>query len=69
MQRKDEWDWPFIIYAGRVWLRYTEQELWNMRPVTLFAMLKVHYFIENAKAGNKKEEENDLVYVDQIPGM
>jgi hypothetical protein len=54
MQAADEWDWPFLIYAGTVILRRTEAETWAMRPRTLHALLKVYGDIESKKWGGGK---------------
>lgn len=66
---KDDWDWPFILYAGRVWLNYTETEIFNMTPRKLFSQLEVHNDIQLIKNGKEPTRTKEtLGYIDQIPG-
>lgn len=69
---EDDWDWPFILYAGRVFLNYTEAEIWNLTPRQLLAQMEVHNFVEQRKAGenvSRRTVGNEPVgYIDQIPG-
>ena len=70
---KDDWDWPFILYAGRVWLHYTDEQVWNLTPRFLQSQLKVHNYLQEAKYGKVKQDtrSNNALqngYIDQIPG-
>lgn len=65
MPNQDGWDWPFILYAGTVWLNRTEYEVWNMTPRKLFALLTVHYDIERLK--NRSEKQKGLPWRTQNP--
>lgn len=67
---QDGWDWPFIIYVGTVWLRRSEEEVWNMTPKKLYALLKVHIDLESAKSGSTKKPSGQAkgTYIDNIPG-
>lgn len=63
----DGWDWPYVIYVGRVWLQYTERELWKLTPRQFKAQLDVHEAIQRAKNGLANDKA-PLGYIDQIPG-
>ena len=66
----DGWDWPYILYVGRVWLEYSEEEVWALTPRQFAAQLAVHKEImeqmhgTNSNAGKAKPTG----YIDQIPG-
>lgn len=67
--QKDGYDWPFIIYAGTVILRRTEDDVWNMTPRKLYALLKVHSELNdiNGKTGTAGQNTKDG-FIDSIPG-
>jgi len=70
---KDGWDWPFIIYAGTVLLRRSEDEVWNMTPRKLYALLNVYSDLEKAKWGSndnpsKPGQKPQQGYIDNLPG-
>lgn len=67
---KDGWDWPFIIYAGTVWLRRTEEEIWKMTPRKLQALLLVHYDIKRQENGkeSQRDKQETVGFIDTIPG-
>ena len=69
--KKDDWDWPFIIYVGTVWLNRTEEEVWKLTPRKLQALLNVHYEIKRQQFGGKGSNPiNNAVngFIDTIPG-
>ena len=66
---QDGWDWPYILYIGRVWLRYTDEQVWRLTPRQFDAQLKVHQKIQEAKYGTAKEDPaKPTGFIDQIPG-
>lgn len=68
---KDNWDWPFIVYAGTVLLRRSEDEVMRMTPRKFNALLKVHSFIEQQKAGARSKgnaQQQTVGFIDNIPG-
>lgn len=66
----DDWDWPYILYVGRVWLHYTDEEIMNMTPRKFKSQLDVHYDVQQRlHGGNPQRNSTDQVgYIDQIPG-
>lgn len=69
----DGWDWPYILYVGRVWLMYSEQEIWRLTPRQFQAQLKVHEHILKQKYGTGTTQTTGAQdaatgFVDQIPG-
>ena len=69
---QDGWDWPYILYVGRVWLGYTEKEIWALTPRQFSAQLAVHEDITKRMYGErpagKKTSVASTGYIDQIPG-
>ena len=69
---KDDWDWPFILYAGRVWLKYTDEQIWNLTPRFFQSQMRVHNYIQELKYGSSENVGNNKTvqdgYIDQIPG-
>ena len=69
---KDDWDWPFILYAGRVWLKYTDEQIWNLTPRFFQSQMRVHNYIQEVKYGSSDNNSNNKTvqdgYIDQIPG-
>jgi len=65
---KDGWDWPYIVYVGRVWLRYSTEELWKLTPRQFKSQLDVHATLKNAQSGGDAGQAADVGYIDQIPG-
>jgi hypothetical protein len=65
--KSDDWDWPYILYIGRVWLRYTEKEIWQLTPRQFKAQLEVHADIQRRLNGAKTQMEQ-TGYIDQLKG-
>ena len=68
---KDDWDWPFILYAGRVWLHYTDEQVMNLTPRFFQSQLKVHNYFLKAKYGSADDDTStgtEEGFRDQIPG-
>ena len=67
---KDDWDWPFILYVGRVWLHYTDEETMGMTPRKFKSQLDVHYDVQKRMHGGKSQgnSTDQVGYIDQIPG-
>jgi len=72
---RDGWDWPYIIYVGRVWLEYTDKETWTLTPRQFASQLAVHEDILKQMRGSGKGKDKpsvgkstDLGFIDQIPG-
>lgn len=64
---KDQWDWPYILYIGRVWLKYTDKEIWEMTPRKFKSQLDVHYDIQ-VRSGKFKDDTQKVGFIDQVPG-
>lgn len=66
----DGWDWPFIIYAGTVWLRRKEEDVWKMTPRKFKALLDVHNDLQRIQNGKKslRKVKEELTFIDLIPG-
>lgn len=66
---KDNWDWPFIMYAGTVWLKRTEEEVWKLTPRKLQALMRVHYDVMKKQNGvASKDTKQEYDFIDNIPG-
>ena len=70
---KDDWDWPFILYAGRVMLHYTDEQIWNLTPRFFQAQMRVHNYLQELKYGGKTNGNSRTAgvtngFIDQIPG-
>lgn len=71
---RDGWDWPYIIYVGRVWLEYTDKETWALTPRQFASQLSVHEdVLKQMHGGSGKGKPNvgkstQLGFIDQIPG-
>jgi len=73
---RDGWDWPYILYVGRVWLRYTEREVWSLTPRQFDTQIHVHedvtrqmYGTNNNKGSNGQSKPSPPIgYIDQIKG-
>lgn len=70
---QDGWDWPYILYVGRVWLGYTDKEIWALTPRQFSAQLAVHEDITNRMHGQspapaKQAKAAPTGFIDQIPG-
>lgn len=77
MPSNDSWDWPFILYAGMVWLNMPEENIWQVTPRKFFALLTVHYDVkrvENTSSKNRnlknwrsiKGNKPGTRYIDEI---
>jgi uncharacterized phage protein (TIGR02216 family) len=47
----DDWDWPWLYYAGTVLLHVPEERFWRMTPRTLISLLDIYREIQEAKYG------------------
>lgn len=56
-----------MLYVGRVWLKYTEEEFWMLTPRKFMSQINVRADLLKQKAGNKKSNAKDG-YIDQLPG-
>ena len=67
---QDGWDWPYIIYIGRVWLKYTDKETWALTPRQFASQLSVHEEITKTMYGKKPSSgaSSPVGFIDQIPG-
>lgn len=68
----DGWDWPYIIYVGRVWLCYTDKEIWSLTPRQLKAQISVHEDVTRQMYGGapngRASSRQPLGFIDQIKG-
>lgn len=65
----DEWDWPYILYIGRIWLRYTDNETWNLTPRQFKAQLNVHIDVQQKmNGGGDASTQAPTGYIDQLKG-
>ena len=68
----DGWDWPYIIYVGRVWLHYTEEEIWRLTPRQFKTQINVHENVTRQMYGGNSNNvpmaAQPLGYIDQIKG-
>lgn len=67
----DGWDWPYIVYVGRVWLCYTEEELWRLTPRQFATQISVHEDVTRQMHGmssNRSMSRQPLGFIDQIKG-
>lgn len=74
---RDGWDWPYLIYIGRVWLCYTDEEFWRLTPRQLKTQIDVHEDITrqmygsggSSGSGNGRQmSRQPLGFIDQIKG-
>lgn len=66
---QDGWDWPYILYVGRVWLGYSDKETWALTPRQFAAQLSVHEDVTKRMHGQKPAGKPAATgYIDQIPG-
>lgn len=66
---EDTWDWPYILYAGIVFLNYPEEQVWNLTPRKFKALLDVHYEVLSVMNGGKTTRtSSQMTHIDQIPG-
>lgn len=65
--KSDNWDWPYILYVGRVWLHYTDAETLSLTPRMFAAQLAVHKDIQERLHGLSSSAPQDS-FIDQIPG-
>lgn len=56
-QIDDGWDWPYIMYVGRVWLGYTSEEVWRLTPRQFKAQLDVHVRLNSRSEFNSEVTE------------
>lgn len=67
--KEDNWDWPFILYAGMVFLNYSEDEVWNLTPRKFKVLLDAHYEVVALLNGSTLKRKNEpFSYIDKIPG-
>lgn len=71
---QDGWDWPYIIYVGRVWLHYTDKEVWNLTPRQFDTQIRVHEDVTRQMYGSSTSSKGTakpaphIGYIDQIKG-
>ena len=68
---QDGWDWPYILYVGRVLLGYSDKETWALTPRQFAAQLSVHEDITSRMHGGKPANAKtspSVGFIDQIPG-
>jgi hypothetical protein len=69
---QDGWDWPYILYVGRKWLGYTDDQLWSLTPRQFDSQLKVHLDVTKKMHGGTGSSPlpnvGDAGFIDQIPG-
>ncbi len=54
-----------------MWLKYTDEELWNMTPVQYKSQLKIYMELNKAKSSGGSKNTNGLVvdgFIDQLSG-
>ena len=64
----DSWNWPYMLYAGTVWLKLTEEQFWDMLPIKFMALLKVHQDINSAPGKGTETQKTATAYIDQVQG-
>lgn len=66
----DGWDWPYILYVGRVWLCYSEADIWKLTPRQFVAQMHVHEDITSKMHGvsSGRKAAQPTGFIDQIPG-
>lgn len=67
----DSWDWPYILFAGRVFLHYTEDELWRVTPRVFNSQLDIYYYMRDAETAKQQVSgtvNGAVSYVDKIAG-
>ena len=66
----DNWDWPFILYVGRKWLGFTDEETMSLTPRYFRNQISVHLKVQKELSGNesKGNSKDTFGYIDQIEG-
>ena len=59
----DGYDWPYILYIGRKWLGYTDEQTLALTPRQFAAQLRVHVELMQGHTDNSQAG-----FIDQIPG-
>lgn len=65
---QDGWDWPYILYVGRVWLHYTDEQIWKLTPRQFYTQLNVHNDVRKRMYGTGSSSSEHAGFIDQIPG-
>jgi hypothetical protein len=70
---QDGWDWPYILYVGRKWLGYTDDQIWSLTPRQFYAQLEVHKDVTSKMYGSSSNPVSAVStagagFIDQIPG-
>jgi hypothetical protein len=70
---QDGWDWPYILYVGRKWLGYTDDQIWSLTPRQFDSQLKVHQDVSKRLYGGGSTSTplpalGGAGFIDQIPG-
>ena len=68
---QDGWDWPYILYVGRKWLGYTDQQTWALTPRQFMAPLSAHEDVTrkaNGVSDDRLTASARKRNLDQIPG-
>ena len=65
LEQQDEWDWPYILYVGRVWLKYSDEQTWNLTPKQFKAQLDIHAATQKKTNGSSPDKSG---FIDQLSG-
>ena len=65
---QDGWDWPYILYVGRKWLGYTDEQLWQLTPKQFASQVSVHENVTKQMYGAGDKPAAPTGFIDQIPG-
>lgn len=64
----DGWDWPYILYIGRAWLHYTDEQIWRLTPRQFYTQLNVYGDVKRRMYGSGDQNSSGTGFIDQIPG-
>jgi hypothetical protein len=66
---QDGWDWPYILYVGRKWLGYTDEQVWRLTPKQFASQVSVHENVIKQMHGvDGSKTDAPSGFIDQIPG-
>jgi len=57
-----------MLYVGRVWLHYTDTEIWALTPRQFYSQLKVRQEYVKSQGSLKTSENAETGYIDEVPG-
>lgn len=63
----DMYDWPCILYVGRVLLHYTDEQTMNLTPKQFKNQWDVHVSLQKQRQG-KQADTASPGFIDQMPG-